>query len=115
MRLPLLPGTGAGDGGAPPAEAAARLAGGEGWTHSRGARSCTGCSSCTTSPAGPRRANRRSGSPPVSWAAPGPAELEAIARLVSAALREQPARRIAAAAEVWREQPFAYPAGDHCR
>ncbi len=43
---------------------------------------------------------------------PAPAELEAIARLVSAALGEQPARRIAAAAEVWREQPFAYPAGE---
>jgi ATP-dependent helicase/nuclease subunit A len=28
------------------------------------------------------------------------------------ALHEQPARRIAAAAEVWREQPFAYPAGE---
>ena len=43
---------------------------------------------------------------------PAPEELEAIARLVTAALREQPARRIAAAAEVWREQPFAYPGGE---
>ena len=43
---------------------------------------------------------------------PAPAELEAIAQLVGAALGEQPARRIAAAAEVWREQPFAYPAGE---
>ena len=32
--------------------------------------------------------------------------------MIAAALREQPARRIAAAAEVWREQPFAYPAGE---
>jgi ATP-dependent helicase/nuclease subunit A len=43
---------------------------------------------------------------------PGAGELSAIAGMLAAALREQPARRIAAAAEVWREQPFAYPAGE---
>ncbi len=43
---------------------------------------------------------------------PGPDELSAIAQTIAVAVREQPARRIAAAAEVWREQPFAYPAGE---
>ena len=43
---------------------------------------------------------------------PGRGEAEAIAQMLAVALGEQPARRIAAAAEVWREQPFSYPAGE---
>ena len=43
---------------------------------------------------------------------PGGGELRAIAGLLATALREQPAQRIAAAAEVWREHPFSYPAGE---
>ncbi|HUH80716.1 MAG TPA: PD-(D/E)XK nuclease family protein, partial [Solirubrobacteraceae bacterium] len=42
---------------------------------------------------------------------PGAGEVGEVAGLLAAALREAPARRIAAAAEVWREHPFSYPAG----
>ena len=114
MRVPLLPGTGAGHGGAAARRTRlAALAGAERWTRSREARSSTACSSCTTS--APRRArpSRPSSSPPAGWGcARAPGSCGAIAELLAAALREQPARRIAAAAEVWREQPFAYPAGE---
>ena len=43
---------------------------------------------------------------------PGAGALGEIAELLRTALREAPGKRIAAAAEVWREQPFAYPAGE---
>ncbi len=43
---------------------------------------------------------------------PGAGALGEIAELLGTALREAPGKRIAAAAEVWREQPFAYPAGE---
>ena len=43
---------------------------------------------------------------------PDAAELGEIAELIGTALREPPGRRIAAAVEVWREHPFAYPAGE---
>jgi ATP-dependent exoDNAse (exonuclease V) beta subunit len=43
---------------------------------------------------------------------PGVGEAEAIAGMLAVALGEQPARRIAAAAQLWREQPFSYPAGE---
>ena len=43
---------------------------------------------------------------------PAAGDLREIAELLGAALREPPAQRIAAAAEVWREHPFAYPVGE---
>jgi ATP-dependent helicase/nuclease subunit A len=43
---------------------------------------------------------------------PAAATLGEIAELLGRALREAPAERIAAAGEVWREQPFACPAGE---
>ena len=43
---------------------------------------------------------------------PDSGELGEIAELIGTALREAPGRRIAGAAEVWREHPFAYPAGE---
>ncbi len=43
---------------------------------------------------------------------PGAGELSGIAELLGTALRGATGRRIAAAAEVWREHPFAYPAGE---
>jgi ATP-dependent helicase/nuclease subunit A len=43
---------------------------------------------------------------------PGGGELSGIAELLGTALRGATGRRIAAAVEVWREHPFAYPAGE---
>ncbi|HTY95526.1 MAG TPA: 3'-5' exonuclease, partial [Solirubrobacteraceae bacterium] len=43
---------------------------------------------------------------------PGVQEASEVAELLGSALGEAPGRRIASAGEVWREHPFAYPAGE---